>query len=246
MFVYVSANVVFTFCFYYLLLGLTSWCRLWKPLRRSCWSYYNLIWFYNIEQFAFMLMWSIVYEKCYTNKIFLTRLCVVVKLELGWTSLTGVYFAVWLSDLHHHPHSARGIFAIFHAVFLSVWSQFLVQHHWEGDNHWVLCSICPFSTFSLSSSNYIYLCPSFCDGFSSAMLNFSNRSFPTAQSPSLWPCLTGVVRWWTGSSWNIGLGEERACCVRRKLGGGGAEGRGGEKSATWVFHESGRLCCYAF
>lgn len=87
------------------------------------------------------------------------------------------------------------------------------------------------STLSLSSSDHIYVHPPslLCDGFSAAMLNFTNRSIPTAQSPSLWPCFTGVVRWWTGSSWNTGLGEERACCVSRKLRGGGAEGKGGEE-----------------
>lgn len=45
------------------------------------------------------------------------------------------------------------------------------------------------------------------------MVNFTNRSIPAAQSPSLWPCFTGVVRWWPGSSWNTGLGEEKGPAV---------------------------------
>lgn len=85
-----------------------------------------------------------------------------------------------------------------------------------------------------------------CDGFSAAMLNFTDWSIPTAQSPPLWLCFAGVVRWWTDSSWNAALGEERACCVSRKLRGGGVKRRRGEKESDLgvPWERTSRLLCF--
>lgn len=80
----------------------------------------------------------------------------------------------------------------------------------------------------------------FCDGFSTAMLNFTCQSIPSALNvPS------GSVQCAADpcSPWN-GFGTTVPCCLSRKHWGGEALGQG-RKNPTWVFHDSGPLKCYA-